>query len=139
MKTLDWSRLDAAGRAGGACAPARRSDPRLQSAVRAIVEEVRQGGWDALGELALRLDGEPPRPCPSRRSRPKRGAILAPEQLAAIELAAANIRAFHEGSLPAERRVETMPGLIVRKVWRPIDRVGLYVPGGSDAACSRRC
>jgi histidinol dehydrogenase len=55
---------------------------------------------------------------------------LAPEQVEAIELAAANIRAFHSGSLPAEHRVETLPGLIVRKVWRPIDRVGLYIPGG---------
>jgi histidinol dehydrogenase len=26
--------------------------------------------------------------------------------------------------------VETMPGLVVRKVWRPVDRVGLYIPGG---------
>lgn len=55
---------------------------------------------------------------------------LAPEQVAAIELAAANIRAFQESSLPAEHRVETMPGLTVRKIWRPIDRVGLYIPGG---------
>jgi histidinol dehydrogenase len=33
--------------------------------------------------------------------------------------------------LPAEHRVETMPGLVVRKVWRPVDNVGLYIPGGS--------
>jgi histidinol dehydrogenase len=55
---------------------------------------------------------------------------LAPDEVEAIELAAANIRAFHEGSLPADHRVETMPGLAVRKIWRPIDRIGLYVPGG---------
>jgi histidinol dehydrogenase len=55
---------------------------------------------------------------------------LASGQVEAIELAAANIRGFHAGSLPAEHRVETMPGLVVRKIWRPIDRVGLYIPGG---------
>ena len=32
--------------------------------------------------------------------------------------------------MPADLSVETMPGLVVRKVWRAIDRVGLYVPGG---------
>ncbi|HLL32255.1 MAG TPA: histidinol dehydrogenase, partial [Allosphingosinicella sp.] len=58
----------------------------------------------------------------------RRGLTL--EQVAAIELAERNIRAFHEGSLPAEHKVETMPGLTVRKVWRPVERVGLYVPGG---------
>jgi histidinol dehydrogenase len=47
-----------------------------------------------------------------------------------MELAARNIDAFHRASVPAEIRVETMPGLIVRKLWRPIGRVGLYVPGG---------
>jgi histidinol dehydrogenase len=47
-----------------------------------------------------------------------------------MELAARNIRTFHAGSLPAEHSVETMPGLLVRKVWRAIDRVGLYIPGG---------
>src|SRR5207249_1496145 len=56
--------------------------------------------------------------------------ILSPEQLEAIELAHRNISAFHDGSLPREHGVETMPGLLVRKVWRPIDRVGLYIPGG---------
>ncbi|WP_222949921.1 histidinol dehydrogenase [Sphingomonas sediminicola] len=54
-----------------------------------------------------------------------------PDQVAAIELAARNIRTFHEASLPRDVAVETAPGLTVRKVWRPIDRVGLYVPGGN--------
>ncbi|HEX9933403.1 MAG TPA: histidinol dehydrogenase, partial [Allosphingosinicella sp.] len=55
---------------------------------------------------------------------------LAAPDVEAVELAARNIRAFHEDSVPAEHEVETIPGLLVRKVWRAIDRVGLYVPGG---------
>ena len=35
-----------------------------------------------------------------------------------------------ENGLPADHGVETMPGLSVRKVWRALGRVGLYVPGG---------
>ena len=56
---------------------------------------------------------------------------LPPETVAAMELAAANVARFHGASLPADTRVETMPGLVVEKVWRPLDRVGLYVPGGA--------
>ncbi len=55
---------------------------------------------------------------------------MAGPQLAALELAAENIRRFHEAAMPQDVTVETMPGLNVAKLWRPIDRVGLYVPGG---------
>jgi histidinol dehydrogenase len=56
---------------------------------------------------------------------------LTTEQLCAIDLAHKNITAFHKGSVPAEHSVETMAGLSVRKIWRPIDRIGLYIPGGN--------
>ena len=130
MKILDWNRLDAGGRSEALARPAQRSDPALQASVRDIVDDVRNRGWAGLAAQALRLDGELPRlvPVAPLAAQARRG--LAPEQVEAIELAAANIRAFHKGSLPAEHRVETMPGLAVRKVWRPVDRVGLYVPGG---------
>jgi histidinol dehydrogenase len=130
VKTLDWSRLDAAGRREALARPAQRTDPELQAAVRAIVEDVRTRGWAGLAAQALRLDGELPRLVPVAPVAAEARRSLAPDQVEAIELAAANIRAFHEGSLPAEHCVETMPGLSVRKIWRPIDRVGLYVPGG---------
>jgi histidinol dehydrogenase len=130
VRIFDWSRLDPAGRREALARPARRSDPALQAAVRAIVEDVRDRGWAGLAAQALRLDGELPRRVPVAPVAAEARRILAPEQLEAIELAAANIRAFHAGSLPAEHRVETMPGLTVRKIWRPIDRIGLYIPGG---------
>jgi histidinol dehydrogenase len=130
VRSLDWSRLDPAGRSEALARPAKRSDPAMQAAVRDIVEDVRSRGWAGLRAQAVRLDGEPPRLVPVAPLAAEARRSLAPEQLTAIGLAAANIRAFHEGSLPAEHRVETMPGLTVRKIWRPIDRVGLYVPGG---------
>jgi histidinol dehydrogenase len=130
VKSLDWNRLDEAGRREALARPAQRSDPTLQAAVRGIVEDVRSRGWAGLAAQALRLDGAMPRLVPVAPVAAEARRGLALEQIEAIELAAANIRAFHEGSLPAEHEVETMPGLTVRKVWRPIDRVGLYIPGG---------
>ncbi|HEX8482254.1 MAG TPA: histidinol dehydrogenase [Allosphingosinicella sp.] len=130
MRILHWSRLDSGGRRNALARPAQRSDLHLQAAVRAIVEDVRRRGWEGLADQALRLDGEAPRRVPSAPGAAEARRALERGQADAIELAAANIRAFHEGSLPAEHRVETMPGLRVRKVWRAIDRVGLYIPGG---------
>jgi len=130
VKTLVWSDLDATARAAALARPAGRSDPALQAAVRAIVEDVRAGGWEALCAQAGRLDGEAPRRVDVSPLAAEARRTLSPEQVEAIELAARNVGAFHEGSLPGEHAVETMPGLVVRKVWRPVDRVGLYIPGG---------
>ncbi|MDT2040707.1 MAG: histidinol dehydrogenase, partial [Planktomarina sp.] len=49
----------------------------------------------------------------------------------AIQQAAKNIRAFHQAQLPKPIKVETMVGVFCEKQWRPIETVGLYVPGGS--------
>ena len=130
MKTLDWNQLDRDGRLLALARPEQRSDPALQSAVRAIVDDIRGGGWDALVGHATRLDGEAPKKVVIAPIAAEARRSLAAEEIEAVALAARNITAFHAGSVPAEHAIETMPGLSVRKVWRPIDRVGLYVPGG---------
>ncbi|SJZ48755.1 histidinol dehydrogenase [Sediminibacterium ginsengisoli] len=56
---------------------------------------------------------------------------LSPELKKAIGQAAANIRSFHEQQVTREEAIETMPGV---KCWRKsvgIEKVGLYIPGGS--------
>ena len=50
----------AAGDSAALKRPGGRDDPALLEAVRAIVEDVRRRGWDALVEHALRLDGAAP-------------------------------------------------------------------------------
>ncbi|WP_395613128.1 histidinol dehydrogenase [Allosphingosinicella sp.] len=130
MKTFVWSELDEAGREAALARPEQRGDPALQAAVRAIVEDVRAGGWDALVAQAERVDGAAPQLVPVAPLAEEARRSLTTEQLRAIELAHRNITAFHRDSLPAEHVVETMPGLNVRKMWRPIDRIGLYIPGG---------
>ena len=88
------------------------------------------GGWGALCAAALSIDGAEPLLVAVAPAAAKARRTLSTDQVAAIELAARNIRTFHEASLPADVAVETAPGLTVAKVWRAIDRVGLYVPGG---------
>lgn len=130
MKRVIWNALDAAGRADALARPRQRRDEGLVVAVSAIIEDVRDGGWDALARQAERLDGAVPRLVETAGPAATARRALTPDQVTAIELAVRNIAAFHDGSAPRDHAVETQPGLTVRKVWRPIDRVGLYVPGG---------
>lgn len=130
MKRLDWITLGEAERASALARPRQRADASLRSGVRAILDEVRRDGWTALCDIAQRIDGEPPTLVEVAPIAADARRRLDPETIAAIEFAARNIRAFHEASMPGEVSVETVPGLTVRKLWRPIDRVGLYVPGG---------
>jgi histidinol dehydrogenase len=130
VKTLRWNGLDSTARTAALARPQGRSDPALVAAVRAIVDDVRTGGWDALVAQAERIDRAPPRRVEVAEAAAEARRTLSPEDVAAVELAARNVARFHDGSLPAEHEVETMPGVTVRKVWRAIDRVGLYIPGG---------
>lgn len=58
-------------------------------------------------------------------------AEVSAELFAAIGVAIQNVRAFHEAQRPQPVLVETQPGVHCRLEYRPIERVGLYVPGGS--------
>ncbi|WP_226482867.1 histidinol dehydrogenase [Natrinema amylolyticum] len=51
----------------------------------------------------------------------------------AIETAAANVREFHEAQLPEDWQQEFDTGRELGRRFRPIERVGVYVPGGSAA------
>jgi histidinol dehydrogenase len=130
VKTLNWNELDDGGRALALRRPEQRAEAELQAGVRAIVNDVRAGRWSALCAIARRVDGEEPRLVDVAPIAAKARQSLQPEAIEALEFAAQNIRTFHQASMPANVSVETVPGMIVRKVWRAIDRVGIYVPGG---------
>ncbi len=131
MIPLVWSDLDAAARIEALARPPARRSPELVASVAAILEDVRGGGWDALCRIASRIDGRAPEKVAIAPLVQAARSSLPADAVAAMELAAANIRRFHEASRPSDTKVETMPGLLVEKVWRPLDRVGLYVPGGA--------
>ena len=49
----------------------------------------------------------------------------------AIETAYQNIKAFHQSQLKTEDKIETMPGVVCWRESRAIEKVGLYIPGGT--------
>ena len=131
MKRLIWNKLDDAERAAALARPESRVDEQLQATVRDIVDKVRSRGWEALSAIAANIDGQEPRRVEVRTMASAARRRLTPQQVEAVEFAAEQIRKFHRASVPADFSLETAPGLIVSKTWRPIDRVGLYVPGGN--------
>lgn len=100
------------------------------SVVKPIIDDVAIRGDQAVREYTLQFDGvaleEVVRPV-----RDVNEIDLPFETRRAFETAYRNIRAFHEAQLPGVLRVETMPGVVCERHPRAIDRVGLYVPGGS--------
>ena len=110
--------------------PGGRDDPALLDAVRAIVDDVRARGWDAVAEQSLRLDGAAPQLVAVAPYAAEARHTLPADAIAAMTLARRNIENFHRQTRPRDVEVVTMPGLSVAKQWRPLSSAGLYVPGG---------
>lgn len=106
-------------------------DPQVTAAVEQIVTGVRTGGDAALRDYALRFDGAALDSLEvSGEEMAEALSRVSPEVASAIEAAARNIETFHRAQLPAPVEVETMPGVRCMQRAVPIQRVGLYIPGG---------
>jgi histidinol dehydrogenase len=60
-------------------------------------------------------------------------SLVAPELMAALDLAATRIEAFHQLQMPSNQQITDAAGLTLGMRWTPLDAVGLYVPGGKAA------
>lgn len=149
-----WHRIDLrgsttsarSGPAGPAAASEARSRdlrgllPRAQldvsaavDLVRPIVEAVRAHGARAVRDATRRLDG-----VDLTELRVPREALTAaleatgPDVRAAMAESADRARRAHAAQLPDEVTTQVAPGGTVTQTWRPVGRVGLYVPGGAN-------
>ncbi|MCU0633666.1 MAG: histidinol dehydrogenase [Gemmatimonadaceae bacterium] len=110
------------------------SDLQVQSRTAAIIQQVRDGGDDALRALAAQFDNVVLGALEVPRARWEAAlAALDPALRAALERAARNIRAAHEAFRPIARDVETEPGIVIGRRPDPLGRVGIYAPGGRAA------
>ena len=102
--------------------------------VAAILEQVRQQGDEALLALSERFDGVRPDPLQIREEALEAAWRSTPEPLqAALELAHRRIEAFHRQQRPLDLSVNGPHGELLGRRWRPVERAGLYVPGGRAA------
>lgn len=110
-------------------------DPAVREAAAAIVSRVRDGGDAAVVDCNVEYGG-------ARRDRSLRvpatefetaGTSIASDVRAALDSAIANIETAHRPQLPTDSVVTTVPGVTVARSWSPLQRVGVYVPGGRAA------
>jgi histidinol dehydrogenase len=97
----------------------------------ALIDDVRARGERALLDQAERLDGV--RPQSVRVSAAEvAGAVrgLDPSVRRALELAIERVTAATRAQVPASAVTIVAPGAEIIQRWQPVNRVGLYVPGG---------
>ncbi|MEP7257044.1 MAG: histidinol dehydrogenase [Flavitalea sp.] len=105
---------------------------QLEASVRSVFSEVMADGDDAVKKFTVRFDGvNLDQLAVTEEEIIAAGKNISQALADAIKLAAANIRAFHEKQLQQPEKMETMPGIVCWRKNSAIERVGLYIPGGT--------
>lgn len=127
-----WSDLSPDARATLLQRPALTDHVDISAEAANIIAAVRKFGDSALFDFAIQFDG-----CKLDQLKISEAEInvaeaaLSTDAKAAIDVAIANVRRFHQAQLPSDIDVEIGPGIRCERVSQPIDTVGLYVPAGS--------
>lgn len=109
-------------------------DRQVTAVVTAIIENVRQRGDDALKEYAEKFDGGAPDSLEVSREEINDALTQAdPDFVEALLQAQENIAAFHQRQKPQSFIDPHPDGVILGQRVRGLNRVGLYVPGGTAA------
>lgn len=101
--------------------------------VREIVDRVREEGDVAVREFTSEFDDVQVGNLEITDDCERAAEELDDDLLEAIETAAENVREFHEAQRPVDWREEFDDGRELGRRFRPLERVGVYVPGGSAA------
>ena len=108
------------------------SSNHIRTAVTEIIDEVKLNGDRALKAFARKFDGIALDKLYLGKEEIKTIASGASEEAkAALKLAYNNIWKFHANQLRAEDKTETSKGVICWRELRAIEKVGLYIPGGT--------
>lgn len=132
MKTLVWQSLSNSQQDTVLQRPAITEGANITAAVTSVINTVKQDG-DA-GVLALTEKFDKVKPESIRVSKSEIDAAserLSEKMKAALQQAYSNISKFHKAQKPQPIKVETQPGVVCEQITMPVNKVGLYIPGGS--------
>ncbi|OCH22134.1 histidinol dehydrogenase [Aliivibrio logei] len=132
MKTLVWQSLSDSQQDTVLQRPAVTEGENITAAVTSVINTVKQDG-DA-GVLALTEKFDKVKPDSIRVSAAEIDAAserLSEKMKAALQQAYSNISKFHKAQKPLPIKVETQPGVVCEQITMPVNKVGLYIPGGS--------
>ena len=109
-----------------------RDDAMLDWRVTEILKSVREGGDMALDQVIRFVEGFVPENLKVTQEEFDSAEDHVPEELKeAIRVAAQRIKAFHEKERPTDSEWDDGNGVICRRKFLPLRRIGLYVPGGT--------
>lgn len=109
-----------------------RDDAMLDWRVTEILKSVREGGDMALDQVIRFVEGFVPENLKVTKEEFDSAEDQVPEDLKeAIRVAAQRIKAFHEKERPTDSEWDDGNGVICRRKFLPLRRIGLYVPGGT--------
>ncbi len=131
---LDMQSADFERRFASLLAAKRESSADVDAAVAAIIEDVRARGDEALVDHSLRFDRVDVAKLGLRIGAAELEAAIAacePTALKALNLAHDRVMNYHRRQKPADLSFTDALGVELGWRWRPIDAVGLYVPGGA--------
>ena len=109
------------------------ADPRVTASVAAIVEDVKERGDEAVREYSLKFDGWAGEMPVSESEWAEGAAQCDAFLLQVMKEAAQNIADFHRRQIPQGFELEKENGVILGQKVTPLERVGIYVPGGTAA------
>ena len=111
-----------------------RAEQDVEEVVDAIIADVRARGDAALRDYALRFDGARLEELEvSAQEMDQALADADPYFLDTLRMAAANIEAFHRRQLRDSFVMTEQDGVILGQKYTPVERAGVYVPGGTAA------
>ena len=132
MQTLIWNNLTETEKQTALSRPAQLVGESVTQAVEKIKQNVKTNGDKALFELAEQFDRIKLESLVISAEQIAQAASRIPDELKqAIQNAKRNIERFHNAQLPQGVDIETQAGVRCQVLTRPIQRVGLYIPGGS--------
>ena len=129
---IAWDALTETQRDEILCRPAVLAGDRIAAVVSDIIDAVETRGDDALREFSARFDRTEVKDFRVSTEEVAAAVARLPDDfMEALRTAAANIEKFHASEVLEPVTVETMPGVTCQQVTRPIEAVGLYIPGGT--------
>ncbi|CAE6906929.1 histidinol dehydrogenase [Vibrio sp. B1FLJ16] len=132
MRTVVWQSLSENQQDSILERPAITEGANIAAAVAEVIAKVRNEGDAALLELTEKFDRVKPNSIRvSAKEIDAASERLSEQMKGALNQAYANISKFHKAQKPQPIKVETQPGVMCEQVTRPIQKVGLYIPGGS--------
>jgi phosphoribosyl-ATP pyrophosphohydrolase / phosphoribosyl-AMP cyclohydrolase / histidinol dehydrogenase len=133
MNRIDLSKVGQQQVSDALKRPSQKSADAILSIVTPIINDVRQNGDKALLSYTHKFEKATSLTTPVLKAPfPPHLMQLSEETIKAIDISYDNIRKFHAAQKDEkDLQVETMPGVVCSRFVRPIERVGLYIPGGT--------